>query len=422
MQNETLKIKEYRFPKNFLWGVAISSYQTEGYNFYADWYSWEKLGKIKDGSISGQACDFYHRYQEDIDLAQSLNFNAFRLSLEWSRIEPEEGKFNEKEIDYYRKVLSYLKEKKFKIFLTLWHFSLPYWLARKGGWQNTASVSYFLRFVKKIVPEFSKFVDFWLTLNEPLIYIGCAYFLGLWPPEKKNFFTALKVFFNLIKAHQKSYQIIHHILPQAKVGLANNLVYFRSMRRNFFDQVLAKILNYFYNHFFYRLTKNHHDFIGLNYYTCHRVEFLRIKDLLKRMTSENPETRVIRKEIHPEGLYFLLKDLKKFKLPIYITENGLADAGDLRRRRFILRHLKYLWQAIQEGVDVRGYLHWSLIDNFEWREGFKPRFGLVEIDYESLTRRPRKSAYLFQEICQRNALTFEIVEKYDPERMKEIFF
>jgi len=411
----------YQFPKDFLWGVAISSYQTEGNNFASDWYAWEKIGKIKDGSLSGRACDFYHLYREDIDLAKSLNLNTFRLSIEWSRIEPKEGEFNQKEINYYRKILTYLKEKKFKVFLTLWHFTLPSWLARKGGWQNKKSVFYFTRFVEKVVPEYSDLVNFWLTINEPLIYLSCAYFLELWPPEKKNLIAGLKVFFNLVKAHQKSYRVIHQILPQAKVGLANNLVYFRPVKERYLDKKLAEIFNAFYNHSFYRFTKGTHDFIGLNYYTCHRVEFLKIAELIKRMTSENPETRTIRKEIYPEGLYFILKDLKKFNLPIYITENGLADEGDARRRRFILRHLKYLWQAIQEEVDVGGYLHWSLIDNFEWHEGFKPKFGLVKIDYETLKRIPRKSAYLYQEICQKNALTKEIVEKYDPERMKEIF-
>ncbi|MFN3301524.1 MAG: glycoside hydrolase family 1 protein [Patescibacteria group bacterium] len=420
MKNEKLKIREYKFPKDFLWGVAISSYQVEGNNYYSDWYSWEKLGKIKDGSTSGLACDFYHRYQEDIDLAKNLNLNAFRLSLEWSRIEPKEGEFNEKEIAHYQKILNYLKEKKFKIFLTFWHFTLPWWLAKIGGWENKKSVFYFTRFVEKIVSQFSHLVDFWLTLNEPLIYVACSYFLGLWPPEKRNLISAFKVFLNLIKAHQKSYQIIHQFLPEAKVGIANNLVFFKP-KEKFFDKKLANFFHSFYNYIFYSLTKNTHDFIGLNYYTCHRVEFFKFFDLIKRMTSENPETRTIRKEVHPEGLYFLLKDLKKFNLPIYITENGLADSGDRRRRRFILRHLKYLWQAIQEGVDIRGYLYWSLIDNFEWREGFKPRFGLFELNYETLERRPRKSAYLFKEICQKNALTKEIVEKYDPERIKEIF-
>ncbi len=413
--------KIYQFPKDFLWGVSISSYQTEGNNFYSDWYAWEKLGKIKDGSTSGLACDFYHLYHQDIDLAKSLNLNAFRLSVEWSRIEPEEGKFNQKEIDHYKKVLNYLKEKNFKVFLTCWHFSLPYWLAKKGGFENKENIFYFIRFVKKIVFDFSHLVDFWLTLNEPLIYVACSYLLGLWPPEKKNLISALKVFFNLVKAHQQSYKIIHQILPQAKVGLANNLVYFRVAKNNFFDKKLTKIFHSFYNYIFYSLTKNTHDFIGLNYYTSHRVEFFKIKDLIKRMTSENPETRVIHKEVHPEGLYFLLKDLKKFNLPIYITENGIADSTDHRRRRFILRHLKYLSLAIKEKVPVKGYLYWSLIDNFEWREGFKPRFGLVAIDYETLKRKPRKSALMYSEICQKNALTQEIVEKYDPERIKEIF-
>lgn len=421
MQNEKLKINKYRFPKDFLWGVAISGHQTEGNNINADWYHWEKKGKISDGSVSGQACDFYHRYQEDIDLAKKLNLNTFRLSIEWSRIEPKEGKFDEKEIEHYKNVLLYLKEKKFKIFLTLWHFTLPQWLAEIGGWENRQSIFYFCRYVKKIVEKFSSLVDFWLTLNEPMIYIGCSYFLGLWPPEKKNLISGLKVFFNLIKAHRTAYKIIHQIKPGARIGLANNLIYFRPKGNNFFDKKLTQILSYFYNYLFYKLTKKSHDFIGLNYYTSHRVEFLKIKDLIKRMTSENPETRTIRKEVHPEGLLFLLRELKRYRLPIYITENGLADQTDARRRKFILRHLKYLWQAIQEGIDVQGYLHWSLIDNFEWHKGFKPRFGLVAINYETLERKPRPSAFLYQEICGKKIINKEIIYKYSPEIKNEIY-
>jgi len=411
----------YQFPKDFLWGVAISSYQTEGNNFYSDWYAWEKLGKIKDGSLSGLACDFYHQFKKDIDLAKSLNLNAFRLSVEWSRIEKREGEFDENEIKHYQEILSYLKEKNFKVFLTLWHFTLPFWLAKIGGFENKKSIFYFSRFVEKIVKKFSNFVDFWLTLNEPLIYIGCSYLLGLWPPEKRNFSSALKVFFNLVKIHKKTYQIIHQNLPEAKVGLANNFVYFRAEKDNFFNRNLAKVFSSFYNHSFYYFTKNHHDFIGVNYYTSHRVNLFKIYDFFKRITSENRETRVIRKEIHPEGLLFVLEELKNYNLPIYITENGIADKTDYRRKRFILRHLKYLHQAISKGIDVKGYLYWSLIDNFEWHEGFKPRFGLFEVDYETLNRRPRKSAFLFKEICLKNGIEKEIVEKYDPERLKEIF-
>ena len=411
----------YQFPKDFLWGVAISSYQTEGNNFYSDWYAWEKLGKIKDGSVSGLACDFYHRFKEDIELAKSLNLNAFRLSVEWSRIEKREGQFDKGEIKHYQKILSYLKEKKFKIFLTLWHFTLPFWLAKIGGFENKNSIFYFSRFVEKIVKELSNFVDFWLTLNEPLIYIGCAYLLGLWPPEKRNLFSAFKVFFNLVEIHKKSYQIIHQILPKAKVGLANNFVYFRPEKNNFFNRNLTKIFSSFYNHSFYYFTKNYHDFVGVNYYTSHRVNLFKIYDFFKRITSENRETRTIRKEVHPEGLFFILEELKKYNLPIYITENGIADKADYRRRRFILRHLKYLHQAISKGIEVKGYLYWSLIDNFEWHEGFKPRFGLFEIDYETLIRKPRKSAFLFKEICLKNGIERETIEKYDPERLKELF-
>lgn len=390
-----------KFPKDFLWGVAVSGHQTEGDNKNSDWYVWEKRGKISDGSTSGQACDFYHRYQADIDLAVKLNLNAFRLGIEWSRLEPREGEFDQKAIEHYKNILFYLKQKKLKVFLTLWHFTLPQWLAERGGWKNKRSVFYFNRYLEKIIEQFFGLVNFWVTLNEPVMYAGSAYLAGLWPPQKSNFFSFWRTVQHLGQAHCQAYQTIHQKIPKAQVGIAKNIVYFHSPK-NPFDHQLAMIFNFFYNKLFYRLTKKHHDFIGLNYYYSYLVSNLRIIKKVRRVAVRSLRKKDLSVEIYPKGIYRAMKMFQKFKLPIYITENGLDDKTDGKRINFIKEHLEWLDYGLKKGIDLRGYLHWSLIDNFEWQDGFEPKYGLIEIDYQTQERKPRQSAEFYSQIAKEN--------------------
>lgn len=394
---------EYQFPKDFLWGVAISGHQTEGNNINSDWYHWEKLNKIEDGSTSGEACDFYHRFKEDINLAKRLNLNAFRLSIEWSRIESKVGEFDEKEIEHYQDVLLYLKQNNFKVFLTLWHFTLPQWLAEMGGWQNRQSVFYFCRYVKKIAEKFSKLVDFWLTLNEPTMYVGAAYLTGIWPPQKKSILKTIKAFSNLVKAHQKSYQIIHQLIKNAKVGISQNVVYFHSPQIPL-DKQLSWTFNFLYNKLFHFLTKKYHDFIGLNFYYAYLVSNLKLGKKIRRLVVRSLRKKDLKVEIYPKGIYYLVKMFRKYKLPIYITENGVDDPIDDKRKEFIEKNLKWLHRGLEEKIDIKGYLHWSLIDNFEWQEGFEPKYGLFEVNYQTQQRKIRPSAEFYAEIAKKNGL------------------
>ncbi len=395
-----------KFPKNFYWGASTSAHQVEGGNFN-DWTEWEKKSskskvqnaKLENWSnyilenypnplqdnnyISGQACDHYTRYKEDFALAKSLNQNAHRFSIEWSRIEPEQGKFNQKEIEHYREVLLSLKERGLEPFVTLYHWTLPIWLAEKGGWLNPKTPYYFDRYVKIISENLFNEVDFWITINEPLVYAGDAYLKGFFPPQKKSIFKYFKVLNILAKAHQLAYKSLHLIDLDCQVGIAKNNIHFK----NIF------LAHYFWNKYFLNKIKKEQDFIGLNYYFHHR--FFKGRKLLVSDLGWG---------FYPQGIYYLLKDLKKYKKPIYITENGLADIKDTKRIRFIKDHLKYIYQAIKEGVDVRGYFYWSLLDNFEWNKGFWPRFGLVEIDYKTMKRKIRPSAYEYAEICRENGV------------------
>ncbi len=390
--------KVLKFPDGFLWGSATSAYQVEGGIENCDW------SKVYP---AGRACDHYNLYEKDFDLLKELNQNAYRFSIEWSRIEPEEGKFDQKEIEHYRKVLISLKKRKIEPFVTLWHWTIPLWFSQKGGWLNPKSSEYFERYIEKIVKELKDYAVFWITLNEPEIYINGSFLQGIWPPKEKNLLKAIKVIKNLIKAHKKAYLKIHSLNPRAKVGIAKNNNYFEAYKNKTINKVLVFLADYFWNKYFLNQIKNHQDCIGLNYYFHNRIKFsfknpFRAKGFFNQ--NENNIISDLGWEIYPEGIYYCLKGFQKYKKPIYVTENGLADANDRLRKDFIRGHLYWVHKVIQEDVDVRGYFHWSLMDNFEWEKGFGPRFGLIEIDYKIMRRKPRPSAFYYAEICKNNGL------------------
>jgi beta-glucosidase len=393
--------KVLNFPKSFLWGSAVSSYQVEGGIKNCDWS--EKFP-------AGKACDYYNRYEEYFDLAKDLNQNIHRFSIEWSRIEPEEGKFDRREIEHYRKTLLALRKRKIKSMVTIWHFSLPMWFAEKGGWQNSKSAEYFENYSRFVVEELDDLTDFWITINEPMIYVYLSYVIGRFPPQKRNIFLVPAIFYNLVRAHKKAYKAIHNFNKKAKVGVAQNYSYVEpGNKKSYLNKVASGAWNFFRNKLFLELIKNHQDFLGVNYYFHERVNFslsnLPLIGIENKIKGRNGEVSDLEWEIFPEGIFYVLKFLKEYNLPIYITENGLADAKDSRRAKFIRDHLKWIHKAInEEGLDVRGYLYWSLLDNFEWADGFEPRFGLVEMDYENMKTKIRPSAYEYAKICKNNAI------------------
>lgn len=379
-----------KFPAGFLWGSATSAYQVEGGIENCDW------AKVFP---AGSACDHYQRYEGDFDLVKKLKQNAFRFSLEWSRLEPQEGKWDKEEIGHYRKYLQALKRRGIKSFVTLHHFTTPLWLAEKGGWADRKVVFYFSRFAEKAFNEYCDLVDFWVTINEPLIYASLGYLSARWPPQKRNPVLFLNVIKNQISAHKRVYEILHRIKKDGQIGIAKNNTFFEPDNPNsFLDRAVAFWAAYFDNDFFLGRIRNHLDFIGLNYYFHQRIKFP------FRKRNRNHLVNDLGWEIYPEGIYYVLKDLKKYHLPIYITENGLADAKDKLRKDFIKKHLDWIHQAIQEEAGVKGYLHWSLMDNFEWDLGRAPRFGLIEIDYQTFERKLRTSARYYAQICRENRL------------------
>lgn len=304
-----------------------------------------------------------------------------------------------KQIEHYRKVLLALKSRNIRAMLTLHHFTLPLWLAEIGGFSNKKSIFYFLRFAIKVFSEYKDLVDFWITFNEPLVFAVRGYLDGAWLPKKKNTFLFLKVLKNQITAHKKIYKEFHSKKFDVQIGIAKNNVYLEPENKNYLlDRLSASISRYLWNKYFLNRVKNHSDFIGLNYYFHNKIKFI------WENKNENKSISDIGWEIYPKGIYYVLKELQEYRLPIYVTENGLADAKDNLRADFIKNHLYWIYKAIEEGINIKGYFHWSLMDNFEWEKGFGPKFGLVEVDYNTLERTPRPSALYYAQICKNNSL------------------
>lgn len=396
-----------KFPHGFLWGTATSAHQTEGGNTNSDWWEWEKH-RPKDKQ-SGTAADSYARFEEDFKLAQSLNLNAQRISIEWARIEPESTVYDQAAILHYRQVLKSLKDNQFKVMLTLWHFTLPKWVTDLGGWENPLTQEYFIRFLKVIIPQFDEFVDFWVTLNEPGVYIYMAYLQGTWPPQKKSRWSAVYVQWNLAGAHKKAYSLLHQ-LSRKPVGIAQNMQSFHSSHKHsLVEQFSVYIADLVSNHSFYLMTKDCHDFLGVNYYFHHR--FNQKKRIFPEVTEAEDQHRDVSDlgwEVFPEGIFDVLMDISNHK-PIYITECGIASTNDDRRTRFLIQYLSEVYRAIEAGVKIKGFFYWSLIDNFEWHEGFNPRFGLIEIDYTTQKRTIRPSAFVYSEIAKHNRIPHKLL-------------
>ncbi len=397
-----------KFPEGFLWGAASSAHQTEGNNTNSDWWAWENSrereaelrakGLDPEEYKSGMATDGFNRYDEDFALANMLKHTATRISIEWARIEPKEGQFNEQAFMHYEKVLQSAKFYGLKTFVTLHHFTNPLWFAKKGGFEKTENVEDFVRYAEKVAERLNEYTDFWLTINEPQIYASMSFLQGIFPPQKKNPLLAYRVAKNLVLAHNLSVPKMK-FFSHSPISMAFHLA--DVVANTKFSQIPAKLADYFSNEYFLKHTIKFCDFIGVNYYFHHHIGWLGGR---RKSLSHHIETD-LGWGVHPEGLEKVLLKLKKYKKPIYITENGLADKQDLKREKFIEDHLFYAHKAILAGVDLRGYLYWSLTDNFEWEKGFAPRFGLVEIDREDLLkRRVRFSAIKYAEICDNNEL------------------
>ncbi|NCN52359.1 glycoside hydrolase family 1 protein [Candidatus Parcubacteria bacterium] len=411
-QTETHVIK--KFPAGFYWGAATASYQVEGNIFNTDWAKAAEEGRVP---VAGKACDHYNRFREDFDIAKSLGHNAHRFSIEWARIEPEEGKFDEKEIEHYREVLLALKERNITPFITLWHFTLPFWFSERGGFEQKDSPEIFARYCAYVAEKLGDLCCDFATMNEPNVYGSNGWLRGSWPPFKRftltdlvsitnsgrtyeskaskglrPFFLYRRVMKNLARAHNRAYEEIKKKHDACSVSVVKHVILFHA-NWNPINKIIAYIANHFWTHTFMRRVYKNCDSIGLNYYFH--------KKFGDRAVYEKTDMDW---DIYPEGMHAALMMLWKYKKPLFVSEAGLADAADKYRADYITRQVRATYKAITDGADVRGHMYWSLLDNYEWALGYEKRFGLVEINYETLERTVRPSAHIYQKICENNGI------------------
>ncbi len=441
--------KQLRFPEGFLWGTSTAGHQIEGHNDKSDWWKFEQEGKVLDGSKSGVNIDYWNRYEEDHEIMTKLGYQLFRLGLEWARIEPEDGKFDMKAIERYRQILTSLRKRNIKICLTIYHWVLPLWFAESGGWLRPDAVGRFIRFSELVVKELGEFPDIWVTLNEPMVPAAAGYLAGEFPPEIKSPKKYGIVAKKLLECHARCYPLIHNnvksapdgsptqagiamayqwIEPWGSPGLAGK--YEKIMSRLWekggflgWDEAIisGRAPWYFGGGGEIPGLKDSYDFCGVNYYFRSSIKFDKTKSAQVfidfQSVPDGIEKTQMGWQIYPPGFYkTFMRVWDMFKKPIYITENGIADDVDKQRPKYLLEHIAQVHRAIQSGADIRGYFQWSFIDNFEWREGFSKKFGLIACDANDpeLKRTPRPSAYMYSDIIKENAITEEILKKYAP--------
>lgn len=377
---------------------------------------WEEASKNGLVPKIGKAADHYNRYEEDFDIAKSLGHNAHRLSIEWARIEPEEGKFNRDEIEHYRNVIKALRVRNIEPFVTLWHFTLPLWFSETGGFERKDSPEIFARYAAFVVDSLSDLCTHFSTINEPNVYASHGYLYGAWPPFKRGKFLWIKfgkpdgtwratqtlsftntlMYFkvtrNLVRAHNAAYKAIKKESPHTNISIVRHVRAFDA-NWNPFNKLLAILSRYFQSGKFMNGIKGHYDSIGLNYYRY-----------TKYGDRETYPKSDMGWNLNPDKIELALKYLSRYGKPIFVSEAGVADAKDDFRADYIKKQVEGTLRAIEAGVDVRGHMYWSLLDNYELALGYEKRFGLVEIDYETLKRKIRQSAYVYKQICELNGI------------------
>jgi beta-glucosidase len=404
-----------RFPDGFLWGTASAAHQVEGDDRNCDWWEFEQQpGRIKGGDTSAVACDHYHRYREDFKLLRELNQNAHRLSIEWSRIEPTEGEFDSRQIRHYRDVLGDLREQGIEPMVTLHHFTSPLWFTRKGGWANREASRAFLPYVTRMADELGDLVGMWCTINEPNIYAANGWIAGEFPPAHRGdlggFYSVIS---NMRNAHELAYAAIKRRRPDTPVGLSHHKFLFLPASNRLPDQWAARTAQFTVDRWpvapgrLRRVVEATSDYIGIAHYWAQMCAFdpTRPRDqFIRRFNVPGAQLTDMGWSADPVWMRRVLNELKGLGKPVYITENGLAAGDDVRRQHYIPDVLENVRLAIADGVDVRGYFHWTNMDNFEWARGYSAQFGLIEVDRKTLERTIKPSGRLYGRIAAANAL------------------
>lgn len=417
------------FPTDFVFGSATAAHQVEGNNIYNDWWAHELAPDTNAVEPSGVACDHYSRFQEDFQLIRELGHPAHRLSLEWSRIEPAPGSINREAVSHYRRVLGTLRDYGIEPWVTIHHFTVPRWFAEQGGFAREENLNALLRHTELVAREFGDLVAHWCTINEPNVVAELGYRFGYFPPRLTDPDLAARVLTNFFRLHASMSEALHEharLTPSVGITLAvqaheplrleseadrafaarrdaeTNGVMFDALRTGVFaypgrEPVTIPGL------------REASSFVGVQYYS--RVRY----DGVSQGPAMPDFSRVLSQmgwEVYPEGFGPLLERAAATGLPVVVTENGIAHDDDRVRVRYIADHLAVVGEARRRGVNVRGYFYWSTMDNFEWNFGYGPKFGLIEVDRQTLARKPRPSAYFFRDIIQQRGFDAELVQAW----------
>ncbi len=390
---------QFVFPKGFLWGTSLSAYQTEGDNSNCNWSDWQKEpGKIQNGDQIGNGCSWKKgKWQEDLDRAEKMNQNCIRISFEWSSIQPQPDKWDEERIDFYQDIIHGIIARGMRPIATLHQFTDPNWFTEMGGWKNSDAPAIFAEYAKKMAQSFRLIVKDWITIDSPNLYASNGWFSGNFPPGKIHSFSqTFKVLTNLAKAHTAAYEIIHHEIPDARAGFAISYQGCFPSKKNIIDSSLASIYNKNYNNAFPKAfitgrfsfflhtkklseIKNAMDFIGLNYFTAKQISFSNGRvNLTFSQDAIVSESGQIANE--PDSFFEALKWASNFGVPVLVTKNGIDDHADYRRLIYLADHIHALWKATNSGFPIIGYLHWTLLDLFEWDWGWSKGFGLYSFN------------------------------------------
>ncbi len=414
-------------PAGFLWGVSTSAHQIEGGNEWNDWARFERVpGKTRNGEVSGRASDHWNRVAEDVGLIETLGANAYRFSIEWSRVEPREGEWSEEAWRHYEDEVRQLRQADIEPMVTLLHFTLPAWMADQGGLTATEFPDRFARFAAEAARRLGTEVALWCTLNEPNVQMFQGYVEGIWPPGVRDTAQASEAVGGILRAHVAAAAAIRENDRDARIGMAVNLIVFDpSSPWSLPDWIAARQADSGFNWAYYDSIKAGRiqfslagfpsldealpglvesvDWVGINYYRRNLVHFDAGAPGLVELRPGPGELSDSGVEIYPEGLLRLLRRAwKRYGKPIYITENGVSDATDRLRVDYLRGHAYAVARALEEGIPVHGYFHWSLLDNFEWNEGFGPRFGLFRVDYETFERHPTAGGEEFRRLSPSN--------------------
>lgn len=424
----TIDTDTITFNKDFIFGAAVAEPQVSGFGHDSTWSAWQYAkdaqgkSRILDGQRARLSSDFWNNYQEDIKLMQQMKLKALRFSIEWSAIEPEHGKINYDALQHYHDLCDALITAGIKPVVTLHHFAHPIWFEELGAFEKAANITYFTDFCALMMREFGDKVFMWATFNEPGFYVFQGYIRGVWPPGKKDIRLAAHVTKHILQAHVRAYKIMKDINPQASVGIVHSITQFDPHDPT---NGIQRMTTYYLNHLFHdaitqffatgnftfsiplMMPITYHnpqataslDYFGINYYSHVVVGWFGKVDREEEIKTDSPYT------IYPEGLYRAIKDISQRiaqpqHIPIYITENGIADAKDTHRELFIKQYLYALYTAIQNGYDVRGYFYWSLMDNFEWAEAFTMKYGLYEVDMSTQERTLRNGSKAYLRVLE----------------------